>query len=102
MEKGKAEEKLTLLKKRGVCGSPLNKAVLKVKELKKRMNNVDTMQLNKLFKSKFNACKGDLKTTFKIVIQLFNKEHCSNFPIHTYEKTLASCLKCFVQIKLRK
>ena len=58
-------------------GSPLHKAVLKVKEAKKRMNNVVTIERNKLFKSKFDSCKGDLKATFKIVNQLLNKANCS-------------------------
>ena len=72
-KKRRAEEKLTLIKKRGVRGSPLQKAVLKVKEAKKRMNNVVSIERNKLFKSKFDSCKGDLKATFKIVNQLINK-----------------------------
>ena len=37
-KKRRAEEKLILIKKRGVRGSTLNKAVLKVKEAKKRIN----------------------------------------------------------------
>ena len=40
-----------------------------MKEAKKRMNNVVTIEWNKLFKSKFDSCKGDLKATFKIVNQ---------------------------------
>ena len=61
-------------------GSLLYKAVLKVKEAKKRMNNVVTIERNKLFKSKFNACKGDLKTPFKVVNQLLNIANCCKFP----------------------
>ena len=53
-------------------GSLLNKAVLKVREAKKRMNNVVTIEKNKIFKSKFDACKGELKATFKILYQLLN------------------------------
>ena len=51
-----AEEKLTLIKKRGVRRSPLNKAVLKVTEAKKRINDVITIERNKLGKSKLDAC----------------------------------------------
>ena len=73
--------------------SPLHKAVLKVKEAKKRLNNVFTIEKIKLFESKFDACKRDLKTTFKIVNQLLNKVQCSKFPSHTDEKTLANSFK---------
>ena len=58
-KKRRAEEKLTLIKKRGVRGSLLHKAVLKVKETNKRMNNVVTIERNKLFKTKFDAWKDD-------------------------------------------
>ena len=53
------------------------------------MNNVITIERNKLFKSKFDACKGDLKITYKLVNQLLNKPHCSNFQGHTnnFEKS---------------
>ena len=81
-------------------GSPLNKAVLKVKEAKKRMNNVVTIERNKLFKSKFDSCKGDLKATFKVVNQLLNKANCSKFPSHTNEKTLANSFKKFYTNKV--
>ena len=77
-------------------GSLLNKAVLKVREAKKRMNNVVTIEKNKLFISKFDACKGELKATFKIVYQLLNKSQCSSFPSHTNEETLANSFKCFL------
>ena len=43
-KKRRAEEKLTLIKWRGLRRSLLNKAVLKVKEVKKRMNNVVTVE----------------------------------------------------------
>ena len=89
-KKRRAEEKLTLIKKRVVRGSPLHKAVLKVKEAKKRMNNVVTIERNKLLKSKFDSCKGDLKATFKKVNQLLNKANCSKFLSHTNEKTQAN------------
>ena len=95
-KKRRAEEKLTLIKKRGVRGSTLNKAVLIVKEAKKRMNNVITTENNKLSKSKFDACKGDLKATYKILNQILNKAHYSNFPSHTNEKTLANSFKYFL------
>jgi len=85
-----------------VRGSPLNKVVLKVKEAKKRMNYVVTTERNKLFKSKFAACKVDLKTTFKIVNQLLNKAHCSHFPSHTNKKNWQIFLKNVTHIKLRK
>ena len=49
-------------------GSPLNKAVLQVKEAKKIMNNAVTEERIKFCKSKFDECKGELKTTFKILI----------------------------------
>ena len=71
-------------------GTVLNKAVLKVKSAKNRINNVTTIERKKLFKSKIDACKVDLKVTYKIVNQLLNKAHCNNFPSHTNEKTLAS------------
>ena len=83
-----------------MTGSPLNKAVLKVKEAKKRMNKVVTIEWNKLFKSKFDACKSDLKTTFKIVYQSLNKGHCSSFPRHTNEETLANSFKFFYTNKI--
>ena len=51
------------------------------------MNNIVTIERNKLFKSKFDSCKGDLKATFKVVNQLLNKANCSKFPSHTNEKT---------------
>ena len=82
-------------------GSVLNKAVSKVKEAKKRISNIIVIERNKLFKSKFDACKGDLKTTYKIVNQLLNKAYCSNFPSHTNEKTLANSFNLFTQINLR-
>ena len=50
----------------------------------------------KLFKSKFDACKVNLKTTFKIVSQLLTKANCSKFPNHTNEKTLANSFKKFL------
>ena len=74
-------------------GSPLNNAVLKVTAAKKRMDNVLTIERNDLFKRKFDVCKGDLKTTFKIVYQLLNKAHCSNFLSQTNQKTLVTSFK---------
>ena len=68
-----------------VRGGVINKAVLKAKEDKKRMNNIITTERNKLFKSKFDACKGDLKTIYKILNQLLNKAYCRNFPSRTNE-----------------
>ena len=82
-------------------GSSLYKAVLKGKESKKRMNNVVIMERNKLFKSKFDACKGELKATFKILYQLLNEVHCSNFPSHTNEKTLAKSFNIFYINKVK-
>ena len=82
-------------------GSPLNKAVLKVKEVKKKLNKLVTIEGKHLYKSKFNAYKGDLKTTFKIVNQLLNKANCSKFPSHTNEKTLANSFNFITQIKLQ-
>ena len=46
-------------------GKSLNKAVLKVKEAKKRMNIDVTIEWNKLVKSKFNAFKDDLIKNFR-------------------------------------
>ena len=66
------------------------------------MNNVVTIERNKLFKSKFDSCKGDLKATFKIVNQLFNKANCSKLPSHTFEKTLANNFKVFYTDKVTK
>ena len=82
-------------------GTVLNKAVLKVKSAKNRINNVTTIERKKLFKSKIDACKVDLKTIFKLVNQLLNKAKCSKFPSHTNEKTLAKYFKIFTQIKLQ-
>ena len=48
----------------GVRGSLFNKAVLKVKEAKKRISNVVTKESNKFCKSKFDDWTGDLNTTF--------------------------------------
>ena len=98
-KKWRTEEKLKLIK-RGEW-EEANKTVLKVKEAKKIMNNGITIERNKLFKTKFDSCKGDLKTTFKIVNQLLKKGFCSKFPSHTNEKTLANSFKFFTQIKLR-
>ena len=75
-------------KKTEVWGSLLNKASLKVKEAKKIMNNVVTIERNKLFDSKFDACKDNLKSIFKIVNQLLNKSQYSMLPSHTNRKIL--------------
>ena len=64
-----------------------------MKEAKKRMNNVVTIERNKLFDSKFDECRENLKTTFKIVNQLLNKSHYSKLPSHTNRKTLANYFK---------
>ena len=66
-----------------------------MKEAKKRINNVVTIERNKLFESKFDTWKGDLKTNFKIVNQLLNKENGSKFPNHANVKTLAISFKFF-------
>ena len=101
-KKNRTEEKLTLMKKRGVRASTLNKAVFKVKEAKKRMNNVITIEWNTLFKSKFDAGKDDLKTTIEIVNQLLKNVHCSNFPSHANEKTLTNSPFYFLtQLKVK-
>ena len=57
MQKQKEESRGKIIKKRGVRGSVLNKAVLKVKEAKKIMKNVVTVERNKLFKSKFGVAR---------------------------------------------
>ena len=45
------------------------------------MNNVMTIERTNLFKSKFDACNDNLKSTYKIVNQLLNKAHCrQQFP----------------------
>ena len=44
--------------------SVLNEAVSKVKEAKNIMKNIITIERNKLFKSNYDACEGDLKTTY--------------------------------------
>ena len=64
-----------------------------MKEAKKRMKNVVTIERNKLFDSKLDASRGNLKTTFKIANQLLNKSHYSKLTIHTNRKTLANSFK---------